>query len=153
LRKFNTFLVCFSLQYLHWKACRIWLKDIWKEDFVCDTYFLQGWWIYLDSDYVHTRVPYTSGISHAHITARLSKPSVITSVEVLRIRDTLVQIRIRLQLFLSVADKMPTKRFFSYCFYCIYISLRIRILIFTHPGSRIQWSKRHWIPDPVPQHC
>ncbi len=24
---------------------------------------------------------------------------------------------------------------------------------FTHPGSRTQWSKRHRIPDPDPQHC
>jgi hypothetical protein len=31
---------------------------------------------------------------------------------------------------------------------------RIRILIFfTHPGSRIQGSKRHRIPDPDSQHC
>ncbi len=28
----------------------------------------------------------------------------------------------------------------------------IRILIFTHLGSRIQGSKRHRIPDPDPQH-
>jgi hypothetical protein len=26
-------------------------------------------------------------------------------------------------------------------------------LLFTHPGSRIQRSKRHRIPDPDPQHC
>jgi hypothetical protein len=26
-------------------------------------------------------------------------------------------------------------------------------LLFTHPGSRIQGSKRHRIPDPDPQHC
>jgi hypothetical protein len=25
--------------------------------------------------------------------------------------------------------------------------------IFTHPGSRIQGSKRHRIPDPDPQNC
>ncbi len=31
-------------------------------------------------------------------------------------------------------------------------SSRIRILIFTHPGSRIQGSKRYRIPDPNPQH-
>ncbi len=30
---------------------------------------------------------------------------------------------------------------------------RILIRIFTHPGSRIQGSKRHRIPDPDPQHC
>ncbi len=30
---------------------------------------------------------------------------------------------------------------------------RNRILIFTHPGSRIQGSKMHRIPDPDPQHC
>jgi hypothetical protein len=29
---------------------------------------------------------------------------------------------------------------------------RIRIPFFTHPGSRIQGSKRHRIPDPDPQH-
>jgi hypothetical protein len=29
----------------------------------------------------------------------------------------------------------------------------IQILIFTHPGSRIQGSKRQWIPDLGPQHC
>ncbi len=30
---------------------------------------------------------------------------------------------------------------------------RIRMLTFSHPGSRIQGSKRHPIPDPDPQHC
>jgi hypothetical protein len=30
---------------------------------------------------------------------------------------------------------------------------RILIPIFTHPGSRIQVSKRHRIPDPDPQQC
>jgi hypothetical protein len=30
---------------------------------------------------------------------------------------------------------------------------RIRMLSFSHPGSRIQGSKRHPIPDPDPQHC
>jgi hypothetical protein len=29
---------------------------------------------------------------------------------------------------------------------------RIRILAFTHPGSRTQGLKRHRIPDPDPQH-
>jgi hypothetical protein len=29
---------------------------------------------------------------------------------------------------------------------------RIRMLTFSHPGSRIQGSKRHPIPDPDPQH-
>ncbi len=28
-----------------------------------------------------------------------------------------------------------------------------RIRLFFHPGSRIQVSKKHWIPDPDPQHC
>jgi hypothetical protein len=32
-------------------------------------------------------------------------------------------------------------------------SSRIRMLTFSHPGSRIQGSKRHPIPDPDPQHC
>ncbi len=32
-------------------------------------------------------------------------------------------------------------------------SSRIRIMIFTHPESRIQGSKRHRILDPDPQHC
>ncbi len=32
-------------------------------------------------------------------------------------------------------------------------SSRNRILIFTHPWSWIQGSKRHWIPDPNPQRC
>jgi hypothetical protein len=27
-----------------------------------------------------------------------------------------------------------------------------RILILYHPGSRVQESKKHWIPDPNPQH-
>ena len=31
-------------------------------------------------------------------------------------------------------------------------SSRIRMLAFSHPGSRIQGSKRHPIPDPDPQH-
>ncbi len=30
---------------------------------------------------------------------------------------------------------------------------RIRMLTFSHPGSRIQGAKRHQIPDPDPQHC
>ncbi len=30
---------------------------------------------------------------------------------------------------------------------------RIKIRIFSHPGSRIQGSKRHRIPDPDQQHC
>jgi hypothetical protein len=30
---------------------------------------------------------------------------------------------------------------------------RIRMLTSSHPGSRIQASKRHPIPDPDPQHC
>jgi hypothetical protein len=32
-------------------------------------------------------------------------------------------------------------------------SSRIRVLTFSHAGSRIQGSKRHPIPDPDPQHC
>ena len=32
-------------------------------------------------------------------------------------------------------------------------SSRIRMLTFSHPGSRIQGSKKHPIPDPDPQHC
>jgi hypothetical protein len=34
-----------------------------------------------------------------------------------------------------------------------FLPSRIRMLNFSHPGSRIQGSKRHPIPDPDPQHC
>ncbi len=45
------------------------------------------------------------------------------------------------------------KLFLSFRKYDPGSSYRIRILIFTLPGSWIQGSKRHRIPDPDPQHC
>ncbi len=47
---------------------------------------------------------------------------------------------------------LTQKLFLSSRKYDLGCSFRIRILIFTHPGSRIQGSKRHRIPDPDPQH-
>jgi hypothetical protein len=47
----------------------------------------------------------------------------------------------------------PKKWFLSSRKYDPGCSSRIRMLTSTHPGSRIQGSKRHRIPDPDLQHC
>jgi hypothetical protein len=60
--------------------------------------------------------------------------------------------RILIKEFKYFIPKKAKKWFLSSKKYDPGCSSRIRMLTFSHPGSRIQGSKRHPIPDPDPQH-
>jgi hypothetical protein len=100
------------------------------------------------------------GTSHLNIHPVLRIGNVLSRIQIFpsRIRIFPSRIRIflsRIRIFLSRIRIFPSRiriKEFKYfnpkdCFY----ALRSGSGFFTHPGSRIQGSKRHRIPDP--QHC